>query len=401
MTTERYFGVDIHKRHVTVAAVDAQQQIVFSPRKIAVDKFEAWAVLNLTAHDQVAIEATSNAWTFYDQLLPLVADVSVANCHQLRLISTSAAKTDKHDALVLAKLLAANLLPAIWVPPQHVRDLRNLTRHRSLLIERRSAHKNRLHALLHRHNLALPEGGPFTDANEEWWRALPLSAVERLQMRHDWETMHHLNRQIAETEAEIAQYSVADEWEEAMTFLMQLPGLGLYTAMTILAAIGDIARFPTPERLVGYAGLGARVRASGDTQRTGKISKRGRRELRTALIACAWVAVRWSEHWQRIFHPLAKRIGKQKAITAVARKMLVVIWHVFTKREADRFADPEAVARSFMRWSELHHLARSQDMPRIEFVKMRLERLDMCRHVVSFRANGRVHFLPKHGKASM
>lgn len=80
-----------------------------------------------------------------------------------------------------------------------------------------------------------------------------------------------------------------------MTLLMQLPGIGLYTGMTILAAIGDISRFPSPQQLVGYAGLGARVRASGESYRTGKISKRGRRELRFALIASAWVAVRWSD----------------------------------------------------------------------------------------------------------
>jgi len=77
------------------------------------------------------MEDTSNTWEFYDQLISLVAAVSVANCHQLCLISVSAAKTDKHDALILSKLLAANLLPAVWVTPQHVRDLRNLTRHRN------------------------------------------------------------------------------------------------------------------------------------------------------------------------------------------------------------------------------------------------------------------------------
>ena len=112
-----------------------------------------------------------------------------------------------------------------------------------------------------------------------------------------------------------------------------------------------------------------------------------------ALIACAWSAVRWSAHWQHVFDRMAKRIGKQRAITAVARKLLVVIWYVLTKRQADRFADPEAVARSLMRWSELHHLARSQGVPRIEFVRSRLDRLDMCRQVASFRANGRTHYL--------
>jgi hypothetical protein len=110
-----------------------------------------------------------------------------------------------------------------------------------------------------------------------------------------------------------------------------------------------------------------RGRCLSDTYRTGHISKQGRREVRTALIACAWAAVRFSAHWSAVFHSLANRIGKQKAITAVARKLLVAIWHILTNREIDRHADVQAIARSFMRWSELHHLARSQGLRRLQF----------------------------------
>lgn len=124
MTAERYVGLDVHKRQVTVAAVDSQQQVVLTPQKVAVDQFESWARQHLKVTDHVALEATTNSWEFYDQLKPLVAEVAVANCFQLKLISASGRKTDKQDALVLAKLLAANLLPTVWVPPQPVRELR-------------------------------------------------------------------------------------------------------------------------------------------------------------------------------------------------------------------------------------------------------------------------------------
>jgi hypothetical protein len=160
-----------------------------------------------------------------------------------------------------------------------------------------------------------------------------------------------------------------------------------------LAAIGDIEHFPSARHLVGYAGLGARVRASGATYRTGKITKQGRRELRTALIVCAWSAVRWSAHWSAVFDALAKRIGKHKAITAVARRLLVTIWHVLTRREVDRHANPQAIARSLMTWASFHHLARSQGLHRLDFVKQRLDRLGILRQVSSFRANGRTHYL--------
>ena len=127
--------------------------------------------------------------------------------------------------------------------------------------------------------------------------------------------------------------------------------------------------------------------------RTGKITKQRRKELRSALIAAAWVAVRFSDFWQSRFQILAKRIGTNKAITAIARKILVVIWHVLTKRQADRFADAQAVARSLLTWCSLHHLASSQGVRRIDCVQQRLDQLGLLHQVSSFRANGRAYQL--------
>jgi transposase len=391
MTATRFVGLDVHKRQVTVAAVNAQQEVVLSPHKVSVAGFTAWAQAHLQASDQVALEATSNAWEFHDQLLGQVAAVSVANSQQIKLISASARKTDKQDALILAKLLAAHLLPTVWIPPQAVRDLRSLTQHRSQLIHQRGALKNQLHAILHRHNVMLPAGNPFTAAYEPWWAQLPLTATERLQVRHCWLSIHHLTQLIDETEVQIAQLSVTQTWDEPLTFILQIPGIGLYTGMTILAAIGDIDRFPAAQQLVGYAGLGARVHDSADTHRSGKISKQGRRELRTALIASAWVAVRWSAYWRGQFQPLAKRIGKAKAITAIARKLLITIWHVLSKCQSDRHADVTAIARSFMTWASLHHTANLQGIHRLTFVRQHLARLGLLDQPISFRANGRSH----------
>jgi len=237
------------------------------------------------------------------------------------------------------------------------------------------------------------ENGDWGVSDETWWASLPVSTTDKLQIRHFWMHLHHFGQLILETESFIAQLSVSEPWADDMTFLMQLPGIGLYTGMTILAAIGDIRRFPSAKQLVGYSGLGARVRASGNSYHTGKISKQGRRELRTVLIQSAWVAVRFSDHWREQYNQLANRIGKLKAITAIARKLLVVIWNVLSKRSADKNADAEAVARSLIYWSSEHHLARSQGIPRIEFVKRRLEKLKLLDQVNSFKANGRTHYL--------
>ena len=147
--------------------------------------------------------------------------------------------------------------------------------------------------------------------------------------------------------------------------------------MTILSAIGEISRFPSAKRLVGYSGLGARIHASGQTHQAGSITKRGRPELRAALVEAAWAAVRPSPHWQRRFERLAERIGRAKAIVAIARKLLVIIWHVLSAREADRHADTAAVARRLLRWGATHQLASRLGLSRAAFVRQHLDQLGL------------------------
>lgn len=134
---------------------------------------------------------------------------------------------------------------------------------------------------------------------------------------------------IAEVEAELAHLSVRGPWAEQVTYLIQLPGIGLLTAMTIastslrtgLSAMGDVFRFPIAKKLVGYGGFGTRIHASGQTCRTGSITKQGRREPRAAMVEAAWAAVRHYPQSEARFRRLEKRIGKLKAIVAVARKL--------------------------------------------------------------------------------
>ena len=122
--------------------------------------------------------------------------------------------------------------------------------------------------------------------------------------------------------------------------------------MTILAAVGDIARFPTSKQLVGYAGLGTRIHASGQVQSSGGITKEGRSELRIAMVSrCLGGRRTSSPKDQENLSERAVRIGKPKAIVAIARKLLVAVWHVLSRRCADIHADVQAVARSLLRWT--------------------------------------------------
>jgi transposase len=387
----RYVGLDVHKCQITVAAVNAEQEEVLRPQALPVERFFDWAESHLLPDDIVALEASTNAWDIHDRLLPLVSAVGVANSHKVRLIASSPKKTDRHDARILARLLAAHLLPEVWVPPEAVRQLRSLTAHRTRLVRERTALKNQLLSILHRHNLATPEGGAFCAANATWWEALDVPTSDCLQIRHLWKLSEQISDLVAETEIELARLSVSEHWIEASARLIQIPGIGMPSAMTILAAIGEIERFPTAKQLVGYAGLGARVHASGNTWHSGRISKQGRSELRRTLIECAWMAVRWSPYWKLRYQQLQGTMCKSKAITAIAHKLLVTIWHLLTKHSVDRFADPQAIARGFMTWATQHRLAARLGIRRLEFVQQQLDRLGIRSQIAQLRYGGRLY----------
>ncbi len=398
MSEKRYFGLDVHRQSIMMAAVNAQQEVLLKPRKFAIKRFWEWAEANLRTADVVALEASSDTWYFHDRLKATGATVKVANAAQIEEIAKAHTKTDRNDALILARRLAAKWLPTIWAPPAHVRELRGLVAHRQRLVRDRSAAKNRLCSILRRYQLTAPEGNLFSEANQNWWLNLPISPTDQLRIRHELVHLRHLNQLIKETAAGLARLSTVAPWSEQVVFLVQLPGVGLKSAMAILGAIGTIKRFANSSKLVGYAGLGARVHASGKTYRTGKITKAGRKDLRAVLIECAWNAIQYSDHWKAQYDRFRKRMCSQKAITIIARKLLVVIWHVWSKREVDRQADIQRIARTCMTWATAHRLATSLGLTRLAFVRQQLAKLGLEQPIEQMLFGARVYQLDYCGR---
>jgi transposase len=393
-SVERFVALDVHKHYVVAGAVTAGQQVVLAPRRVNLEDLPEWSQRHLRPTDAVVLEATTNAWHLCDQLHPLVASVTVAHPLLVKLITSARVKTDARDTLHLARLLAAGLIPAVWIPPQDVRELRALVAHHTRLIRQRTQAKNRLRSTLHRYNIVPPDGGLFAAAQRSWWEALALSVVEKLRIRQDLSVLASLEPLIAEVEEELTRLSGTEPWLSQVVFLLQVPGIGVINALVLLAAIGDITRFPSAKQLVGYAGLGASVHASGQTYQTGHITRQGRKEMRAALVESAWMAVEHHPYWKAQFERLSVRIGKKKAIVAIARKLLVVVWHVLSKQEADRHADQAMVTRTIMEWARNKSTATRQGLTRVEFVRRELDRLGIGAEMDSFVFNGRTYHLP-------
>lgn len=334
----------------------------------------------------------SGCWETYDMLKQYCHRVVVAHPAHVKIIASSFVKTDKRDAVALARLLAANILPEVWVPPQPVRELRALIRHREALIQSRTRAKNRVRAIMHRYQIVGPKGRDAFDPG--YWETVEVPPTEKLCARHAVETIQLLTCQIKEVEEELSRLSVSTHWKDDVPYLLQIPGVGLVTAMTVLSAVGDISRFPTSKKLVGYAGLGARVYASGQSFKTGGITKQGRRELRTAMIEAAWNAIKHSDLWRERFERLAYRLGRQKATVAIARKLLVVIWNVLSHRQTDREADEEAVARVMLVCGHRHRLATSLGVKPAQVMRNQLDVLQIGADLQKITHGSRIYTLP-------
>jgi transposase len=228
----------------------------------------------------VVIESTTNAWHVYDLLEPLVAEVLVANPIKVKQIACARVKTDNRDTLILARLLAANLVPTVWVPPKAVRELRQFISHRRRLAQMHTQVVNRMHSVAHRHHLNHPKGKSFQPKNTAWQQDASLSKLEKLQLELDMATRAHLEEQTERMTRELGRMSHEEPVASDMLYLMQVPGCGVVTGMTILAAIGDITRFENPKTLASYSGLTPGLEQSGVKVRGKGITKEGRREFR-------------------------------------------------------------------------------------------------------------------------
>jgi transposase len=371
----RYIALDIHKRYCVVAGVDREGRVLLQPVRVEHADLGGWLKKHLCSTDHVVIESTTNAWHVYDLLTPWTERVVVANPIRVKQISQARVKTDIRDTLILARLLAANLVPEVWVPPGHVREMRQLLSQRRQFVETHTQIVNRMHSVAHRHHLKHERGKRFNEKSTSWQKDKRLSSLEQFQLQLEMENRVYIEKQIERVSQEVRKLCHQKPWAESMTYLMQLPGFGVITAMTILAAIGDIQRFDSARHLASYSGLTPGLEQSGTKNRGKGITREGRRELRWALVEAAQRAVKSDPLWKTRFQEMHKRMHRNQAIVAVARRLLELVWYVLTRRQPYRHFSQERIAYKYLTWAwQMDEEARA-GLTRQQFARYYLLRL--------------------------
>lgn len=328
-------GIDLHKDTMTICTlVRGSGEISF--RKIACKNREQVADFfrALPRPHTVAIEAVGFYRWLWELLEPLVEKLVLADATQARALAGRRLKTDREDAANIADLLAAGRLPLAYAPPLEVQILRDWTRQRNRLSR---AHARTLHgvkSILNTNNRPGParlSAGRLSGYLTAYQDRLPERHV-RMLWQHQRQ-LSLLEEEIGLCEREIAAHLRLPRFATLAKLLQTAPGVGPVTVATVLAEIGDFARFPDGKAIGRYAGLAPRLYASGGKERHGHISKTGPSDLRWVLQQAAWTAIRCDPTLKAQWLKISRTAGKKRAAVAIARKLLVILWQMARKNQ--------------------------------------------------------------------
>jgi transposase len=318
-----HIGVDLHQRFCYVTAVDARGQLVAQRSMVNEARaLQSW-LKALPGPRQVVVEACGFWPAFARAVAPVVQRLVMVHPARVKAIASARLKNDRVDSETLAQLSRCDLLPEAWMADAATQQLRLRVRLRVTLGQQRARLKNLLQAVLHQEGFRKPVTDVFGKAGRQWLATLPLSTAGRAVVDTYLKLIVELDQLIA---AETRALEQMAEAEERARWLATIPGIGGYSAMVILAEIGDIGRFATKRSLASYAGLVPRVRESAGKRSHGSITRAGSETLRWIMLQVAQVAARYAPAARAYYQRLRQKKPPQVAKVALARKLLTVVW---------------------------------------------------------------------------
>ncbi len=354
-----FYGLDVHKVLIWICrlSADGKERKEWSIRgsREAIEEFAR----TLTLDDQVALEVTYHTWAIDRILAHRAGRVVAVNATQVKAIASARIKTDKVDARTLAELLRADYLPAVPMPSPATWTLRQLVSQRRFLLKQQTATKNTIHNLLDRRLTPQPAGWSlFAQRTRRWMRDLELPPAERFLLDNALDLLEQIEVRVADVDEQLLQHA---RISESAKLLMTIPGIDVTVAIGLLAAIDDVQRFPTPQKLASYFGIVPRVRQSAGHCYQGGITKTGNSTGRALAIEAAQILARSSSPLAATYYRVRHKRGHNVAVTALARKLIHVVWHLLTTRQPYRYAPVSRTREKLLRVSD--DRARTRPVP--------------------------------------
>lgn len=354
-----YVGLDVHKSTIAVALARAGRAEPEYHGEIAHSSAAITKLLKRLSPDgevlNVCYEACPCGYGLYRQLRSMGHECEVVAPSLIPRKAGERMKTDRRDALMLARLHRSGELTAVWVPAREQESMRDLSRAREDMKALELKARQRLGAFLLRHGKVYAGKSRWTKMHWRWLESVKFDLpVQQLVLQEDIDSVKSSRRRVVALEAQMREALKSWSLGVVAEALMALRGVSLITAITTLAELGDISRFDSPRQLMGYLGLVPSEYSSGHTRRQGAITRTGNGHVRRVLVEAAWNyrfaarksrciesrAERTSERVQAIAWEAQKRLcaryrtllqaGKQnkQVTTAVARELAGFIWAI-------------------------------------------------------------------------
>lgn len=319
-----HVGVDLHQRFCYMTVLNTRGKVMGAGpvmnEKLALRRyfrqFEGQEV-------EVAVEACGFWPAFREVVEPEIKRLVLVHPQRVKAIASAKLKNDRVDSATLAHLLRCDLLPESWKADRQTQARRQQVRLRATLVRQRTRLKNQVHAVLHQQGLRSPVSDVFGKRGRQWLATVKLPQTARAAVEVCCRLIDGYTEEI---ERQNRQLSVEARQDARARLLTTIPGIGVYSAMLLLAEIGDIQRFQDKHALCSYAGLVPRVRESAGKAARGRITRQGSPWLRWIMVEAAQVAPRTSQGARNYFLQLRRRKHAHVARVALARKLLVAVY---------------------------------------------------------------------------
>lgn len=343
-----FIGVDLHKQTITLCGVNRERKVLQRQRLLCADErgiadtFEELAARH--GGLEVVVEATASYEWFLQLVERFAQRVVLAHPRKLRVIAESTRKSDKLDAQVLAEFLALDMIPQAHRPTPRQREHRSLVRHRQRIQKQITMLKNTIRRILSHINADIPT---LFGSGRGHLHAARLSESDRFAVDQMSAQLGFLETQLRAANQRLGEFAKAGQALETenRALLESIPGVGTVTVDVVISELGDMRRFSSAKKVVAYAGLAPGQRESAGKRKDLHIEKCGSRLLRAMLVEAAWRLVRYSPHWDGVYQRLSRRTGqKKKAIVAIARRLLTVMYALLKSRQRFHTSQPQPPA---------------------------------------------------------